>query len=547
MRFFLFALLLGCSPQVAVQMTAPRADLTTRGPVTFQFLVEGASTIDVTLDGERFARLDAPFSLSLDTNTLTEGAHEVFASAGSSTSEVRHLTIDRTPPRIVRRAPLSVQAPALTTALEVEFDEPLAPASVRPDAAKLVGPTGPIDATSTLSADQRTIRFVLSASRPEVPLPVKVSIGGVTDLAGNVALDDGWTIAFEPYRRIPLPADRFPSKLIVDSKGAPWVLSSTSAFTLTLETLRAGAWSDGRMGLPAALDVTDLRATPEGRLELAGLTGQAPNRSLVVFTRGADDSSWQQELTTPSTATVALLATAMNRSILLSTAAGWQLATFRTGNTPTLSAPLALPSRPRLVSGVNGPVTIVSEVQDALLLLQDLGGTWQAARLQPAVLRPQVFFGRDERTFRVIGLAPATQRLEAFEVLAQFGDLNTPGTAARLRAWAADSASGETVETIDFPALSRDWLDTGDLGGRGFVVTRSSSLVSVWPYGWETNREALFADRAPVTTLSLGLYSGLISDSRWFGSVGTPTHRHGVIVQRFEDVRLVSELYLPND
>ncbi len=528
-------------------MTAPRADLVTRGTVSFQFLVDGASSLDVILDGERFARLEDPFSLALDTGTLTEGVHEVFARAQGSSTEIRRLTVDRTPPRVVRRAPLSVHAPALTTAIEVEFDEPLAPASVRSDSAKLVGPTGPIDASATLSNDQRTLRFVLSAARPEVPLPVKVSIGGVTDLAGNVALDDGWTIEFEPYRRVPLPADRFPSKLIVDSKGAPWVLSSTSAFAITLETLSAGVWSDGRTGLPAALDVTDLRATPEGQLELAGFTGQAPTRSLVVFTRGADDSRWRQELTTPSTATVALLATATNRSLLIATQGGWQLATFASGNTPVLSAPLAFSARPRLVAGVGRPVTMVSDVQGGLMLVQDLGGTWRAARLEPTVLRPQVFFGRDDHTFRVIGLAPATQRLEVFEVLAQFGELDAPGTTTRTSSWAADSASGEAVETIDFPSLSRDSIDTGDLGGRGFVVTRSSGLVSVWPYGWETNRQALFADRAPVTTLSIGLYSGLLSDSRWFGSVGTPTHRHGVIVQRFEGVRLVSELYLPND
>ncbi len=219
--------------------------------MTFQFIVGGSTSIDVLLDDQPFATVQAPFTLVLDTAGLTEGPHRVQARAGQVFSDVRLVTVDRTPPRVVQRSPLAAQSPALRTPIEVEFNEPLAADSVR------------VDASLALSADARRITLVFQGPRPSTRLPLTVAISGVTDLAGNVASAEAWLVEMLPFKRIPLADDVFTEKLLIDGGGRPWLLG-TKATREVLLTLREGQWVDAREGIPAAARITDLRTTEEG-------------------------------------------------------------------------------------------------------------------------------------------------------------------------------------------------------------------------------------------------------------------------------------------
>ncbi len=535
----LMALVCSCGAPPRVQLTSPSTDITTRATVTVQFLVEGSSSLDVFVDDGRFARLEAPFTLALDTTSLTEGAHRLEGRAQSATSEVRTITVDRTPPRIVRRAPLGVEAPSLRVPIEVEFDEALAPDSVRADTARLLGPAGVVDASLTLSTDGRRITLGYQGARPATVLPLTVSIDGVTDLAGNAATRDQWTIELLPFHRIALPDGRFPERLVVDASGRPWVVSTTSAMTQVVDVWRDGRWQDGREGIPPAARITDLVATPDGTLVLAAIDGP----QTVLMTRNTDAAAWQVSSRGP-VASEAWLTSRSDRPALMQTQLGLRVASVVSGGM-TVSDPVQLAGRVHIVLSSEGPVTVASFEGTTLSLHRLSGQEWESSVLAlPGFSRPQVLRGRDERTFRVIGVDTMTSQLAAFDLMADFG---TPGAAIRMNAWSTPTFAGETVELALFPAMNRDSIDTGDLGGRGFVVTRNNAMVSVWPLGWETYRQVLFSEQTPVTRVPAGQYSAVLSDSRWFMNGTTEVHRHGVIVQRFLGTRLSNDLYLPND
>lgn len=536
--------LASCGAAQRVQLTSPSGDLATRATVTVQFLVEGSSSLDVFLDDMRFARLEAPFTLVLDTASLTEGAHRVEGRTQNATSEVRTITVDRTPPRVVRRAPLGVQAPALRVPLEVDFDEPLDPGSVRADTARLLGTAGVIDATLTLSSDGRRITLVSRGARPVAALPITISVDGVSDPAGNVASADAWAIEVLPFQRVALTDERSPQRFVVDGRGQPWVVSTTRATTQVVEVWREGRWQDGRQGVPPTADITDLRVSPEGTLELAALDGT----QLLLMTRAADATEWQVSYRGQSGVTEARLTSRSGRPAVIRTPQGVRLARLENG-AMTLSSPAALVGQFQVVE-TESDVVVATFNGSTLALHRSDSLTWESAEVSvPGLARPRVLRGRDHQNFRVIAVDTMTSRLVAFDLRVSFG---SPGNSVRLEAWSTTTPPGELVEVADFPSLNREFSDTGDLGGRGFVVTRNNAVVSVWPYGWETTRQLFFSEQTPVTRVSAGEFFAIISDSRWFtggtsNGFQSDVYRHGVIVQRLLGRRLSSELYLPND
>lgn len=533
------SLLCACGGPPAVAFTAPTADVTTRGTVTLQFLVEGSPSLDVFVDEVRFATLQAPFTLALDTRSLTEGQHRVEGRTQGASSGVRTITVDRTAPRVVRRAPQGVTAPALRVPFEVEFDEPLARASVRSDSARLLGPAGAVDSTVTLSADGQRITLGYRGVRPSARLPLTVSIDGVTDLAGNVASADQFVVDLLPFQRLALPDGRFPERLVVDASGRPWVVSTTASMTQVVDVWRDGRWEDGRAGVAATARITDLRATPDGVLELAAVDGA----ETVLMTRAPDTTTWQFSSRGPATFEVRLTSRS-DQPAVLQTPQGVRLASLVSGGL-TLSEPVQVNRQFQVVLSSEGPVTVATFDGMTLSLHRTRGQRWESADLALAsVSNPQVLRGRTDDSFRVIGVDTTTSKLVAFDLGASFG---APGTALRQSDWSAATPAGEAVLAAAFPALNRDLIDTGDLGGRGFVVTRNDAFISVWAYGWETYRQVLFSEPTPVTRVPAGEYSAILADSRWFTSDAGELHRHGVIVQRFEGPRLSSDLYLPND
>lgn len=504
-----------------------------------QFLVEGSSSLDVFVDDERFARVESPFTLVLDTTSLTEGAHRLEGRAQNVTSDTRTITVDRTPPRITRRAPLDVEAPALRVPIEVEYDEPLAPESVRPDTARLLGPAGAVEASLMLSADSRRLTLGYGGARPLTRLALTVAIEGVTDLAGNVASADQWVLELLPFQRIALPDGRFPERLVVDATGRPWVVSATSVMTQVVEVWRDGRWHEAREGVPPAARITDLHVTPEGTLELVALEGT----QLLLLTRAPEATAWQLSARGPMQVSSARLTSRSDQPAVVETAQGVRLVSLANGGM-TVSAPVQLQGRLQVVRS-DGPVTVASFEGTTLSLYRVLGQGWEWSTLPlRGFSHPQVLRGRDDRTFRLVAVDTMTSQLAVFDVWAGFG---TPGVASSADAWSTATLAGEAVEEAAFPAMSRDSIDTGDLGGRGFVVSRNNAMVSVWPFGWETYRQVFFSEQTPVTRVPAGEYSAILADSRWFTNGTAVVHRHGVIVQRQLGLRLRNELYLPND
>jgi len=215
----------------------------------------------------------------------------------------------------------------------------------------------------------------------------------------------------------------------------------------------------------------------------------------------------------------------------------------------SLSEPLRLTARPRLVAMRAGLVTLASAFDGSLKLYRFDGLSWVMAQLTMAGLSSaNVLDGRFDQNFRVIGVETSSaQRLVAFELSASFGAVDSPGDAVRLGSWSVVGPPNESVVRADFPVLSRDSQDSGDRGGRGFVVTRNSSMVAIWPFGWETAQGSLFSEAVPVSQVPGASFGSIVSDSRWFDRGAGVVHRHGVIVRQYAGNRQFSDLYLPND
>ncbi|RKH63469.1 Ig-like domain-containing protein [Corallococcus llansteffanensis] len=185
-----------------VRIAGPEAPTYTNGIVDVRLEVTGdtPSSVELLLDGEVLATVEAPYNYPWDTTSVPEGLHRLTARSilGSAiaTSEPREVVVDRTPPAVVSRTPApGAQDVWVRGPIQAVFSEPIQPGSLTDASVRLKRDSIDISRTLSLSPDGRTLAvspvtaFTASSSASLVLTP------GIADLAGNslTAPNEDWS------------------------------------------------------------------------------------------------------------------------------------------------------------------------------------------------------------------------------------------------------------------------------------------------------------------------------------------------------------------
>ncbi|XXF77842.1 Ig-like domain-containing protein [Myxococcaceae bacterium GXIMD 01537] len=177
---------------LTVTLQAPGETVLARDEVDVQVRVTGggADAVELRIDGQRVATLEAPYTHRLSTKGLEEGRHELTAKASlgdkAFTSEPREVQVDRTPPTIVTRRP----APGANDVwvrepIEVTFSEPVKASTLSTNAVELSVGGAPVTTDRALSSGG--VKLTIAPRTPlRAPGTANLTLASeITDLAGN--------------------------------------------------------------------------------------------------------------------------------------------------------------------------------------------------------------------------------------------------------------------------------------------------------------------------------------------------------------------------
>ncbi|WP_141332312.1 Ig-like domain-containing protein [Myxococcus sp. AB025B] len=185
-------------PTVGTRLILSRQ--TTNGGVDLQVELTGASPekVELLVDGIAVETLLPPYRLRLETQTLSEGGHELLVRATLaeqvSLSEPRVLMVDRTAPVLLSRVPRPGDSQVRADhAVRAEFSEALDPASVHEDSVRLEVDSKVIAGDVALSSDGRVLTISPVSRLPKDVAVEVVMDSSVSDLAGNsIQRGDEW-------------------------------------------------------------------------------------------------------------------------------------------------------------------------------------------------------------------------------------------------------------------------------------------------------------------------------------------------------------------
>ncbi|WP_408888310.1 Ig-like domain-containing protein [Myxococcus faecalis] len=221
----------------------------TNGSVDIRVELSGAvpERVELLVDGRVREMLLPPYTLSLDTQALEEGDHELFVrtTLGDQQflSERRELKVDRTRPVLVSRHPAPGERwVPVRQVTRLEFSEAIDPATIHEGAVRLEAGSKVIAGVVEGSVDGKSLTI-----QPMSPLPRNVSIqvnvdSSLADLAGNLIQPEGGEWSWVVPDFLPLgssfptesPQDTRPKaiELLVPASGLPimaWANPGTGA------------------------------------------------------------------------------------------------------------------------------------------------------------------------------------------------------------------------------------------------------------------------------------------------------------------------------
>ncbi|TSC27605.1 Ig-like domain-containing protein [Corallococcus sp. Z5C101001] len=187
---------------VAIQWVLPVEGARIRGTVRVEPRLTGPvpDVVELLVDGIAVATLTHPFILDWESQSVSEGTHELTVRARRCGQEFlsspRRLDVDRTKPKLISQTPWNgAQRVSVHQVIQAEFSESLLSDSVNRETVRLLAGGSEIQADVTLSQDGRLLTL-----RPLVPPPVNVTMSvvldeKVSDAAGNsVAFpSEGWS------------------------------------------------------------------------------------------------------------------------------------------------------------------------------------------------------------------------------------------------------------------------------------------------------------------------------------------------------------------
>nr|WP_255665543.1 Ig-like domain-containing protein [Myxococcus sp. AS-1-15] len=185
-------------PTVGARLILSRA--ATNGGVDLQVELTGASPekVELLVDGIAVETLLPPYRLRLETQSLSEGDHELLVRTTLAErvflSEPRLLRVDRTAPVLLSRVPSpgDSQVRAGHT-VRAEFSEGLEPSTVHVSSVRLEVDSKVIAGDVALSSDGRVLTISPASRLPKDVAVQVVMDSSVTDLAGNsIQQGDEW-------------------------------------------------------------------------------------------------------------------------------------------------------------------------------------------------------------------------------------------------------------------------------------------------------------------------------------------------------------------
>ncbi|NMO21703.1 hypothetical protein HPC49_48070 [Pyxidicoccus fallax] len=182
----------GPDEEVHVSLSLVGEPTYVRSSVSLQVTIQGQAPdkVELLVDDELLATLLPPYNYTWDTLPYPEGRHVLVARATkngrSVSSNMRELFLDRTPPRIVARAPSpgDVAAPA-GQAIRVELSEPLAATTLNDASVQLRLDGSLVARTVELSVTGTVLTITPTAPGP-LPHHFELALSNaLTDAAGN--------------------------------------------------------------------------------------------------------------------------------------------------------------------------------------------------------------------------------------------------------------------------------------------------------------------------------------------------------------------------
>jgi hypothetical protein len=169
------------------------------------------------------------------------------------------------------------------------------------------------------------------------------------------------------------------------------------------------------------------------------------------------------------------------------------------------------------------PSLFRADGQSISFLSYRLGYGWQPATI-PLAATSVGMAASDDESVRVFGIVAGQLRALEYRV-------RVVGVATVNQTWQVPTLPGP-ARWLFIPRLTRDSIDSGDLGGRGFVAVAQGNDEVVWSLSWDTAESRLDLAEGPLFTMPRGGAQPLM-DTRWFvDSAGRRLHRHGLLVSR---------------
>lgn len=180
-----------------IRITSPSKDVFTNGSFTVQVVVEEEQvfSVQLLLNGSTHVVLPRPFTYVFDTLDLEEGAYSLAAKAMvrgvPEVSAARTVHVDRTPPSIISRAPeKGATGGSLREPIRIGFSEPVQIPSL--ETVALLGDGEPLKRDGGLTEAGDELVFHLRGPLFP-PSSIRVSVAGVSDLAGNSLPPAEWS------------------------------------------------------------------------------------------------------------------------------------------------------------------------------------------------------------------------------------------------------------------------------------------------------------------------------------------------------------------
>lgn len=245
-------------PDLSVHLQSPQAKTYTNGAIDVSVEVTNGTpdAVDLFAGDELLATQTGPYTYHWDTTTKPEGSYTLTAKARrgaqSFASEAREVVVDRTPPEVTLRTPSpGAQGVSVRQPIRVTFSEPIEAASLSDATVHLLLQVAntPIELAKTLTLSEDRREFTITpSSKPSVPSILSITLGALTDRAGNSLSSSSewswehpaWLPMGGPLSAVPEPQDTSPPwtraespALAVDAEGNPMVAWTEQAPTAT--------------------------------------------------------------------------------------------------------------------------------------------------------------------------------------------------------------------------------------------------------------------------------------------------------------------------